>query len=479
MISRQQLLGVVFWASVLLALVGCSLSPTVPAAISSSTAGPSPSALPSGNEVATTPIQLPSPSPLVPQSTSTSVPSMVPYASPTSVPTRTATAVPASFSGAAAYFHVKYLAEQIGSRPGGSAAFADAASYIGSQLEHSGYTVQRQPYSVTVFQERSTRLTLSRPQEAEVAAKALVYSAGASAQGQLAYCGLGRPTDFPAAGVQGKIVLLDRGMIPFQNKIDIAEARGAAAVIVANDRSGELKAALSRPAGIPVVSILQTDGQKLLEFIRQGTTVVSVDVEASNTTRQDQNVVASLRPASDRKQVIIGAHYDSVAAGPGANDNGSGVATLLELARVTSGRTFSFDITFVAFGDEEMGLVGSRRYVDTISRADRLRTSAMVNFDMVGVGTTMEFGGDKGLAGQTIQIAQRLGYRTQDLSLKAGQSSDYASFTDAGIPSVFFYRSDDPNYHTSLDTADRVKTADLEAAGSVALRLLENLSRAN
>lgn len=475
MTLRPRLLAAVLWLSLTLtaALPGCAPSPEQPSA------GPgAPPASVAPATAAATPVFTPSPVAATPQATSTAVATVTPVATTAFSPTRSATPAAPAFSGSAAYAHVDYLAGRIGSRPGGSQAFADAASYIGSNLQQSGYTVQAQQYQVNTFREASTRFVLSRPIEVEVAARALVYSGGGSVEGTLAYGGLGRPSDIPA-GVQGKILLLDRGEITFQSKVDNALSRGVAAVVIANDRAGEFGATLARPVNAPVVSILQVDGQKLLEFVRQGPTTVSLTVNATNTTRPGQNVVATRATVPSRRQVILGAHYDSVAAGPGANDNGSGVATLLELARAVSGRTFAFDLAFVAFGDEEIGLVGSKKYLEGLSQQDRLRTVAMINFDMVGVGGVMEFGGDQALAARTIQIAQKLGYRTQPVSLRPGQSSDHASFTEAGIPSVFFYRADDPNYHSSLDTADRVKPDNLEAAGNVALAFLDALSRGN
>lgn len=416
------------------------------------------------------------------QPTSTSVPASTtaPTAAPTATAQATATPAPARFSGTEALKQVQALAGRIGSRPSGSPAAASAAAYIRDQFAAMGYDARLEPYKATSFVERSSKLVLTKPQQIELTAAALVNSGAGSVSGQVAYSGLGRPADFPAGGLQGKVALVDRGGgLTFQAKMENAVAGGASAVIIANDRQGELRGSLPRAATVPVVSVLQVDGQRLQEFIRQGPTAVTITVDATLTAREGANVVATAGSAPNRKMVIIGAHYDSVAAGPGANDNASGVASVLQLAAATRGRTYPFDLVFVAFGDEEVGLVGSKQYVSAMSSQQRSQLVAMLNFDMVGVGDAMQFGGEQLLAGQARQIARDLGYKTEEMSARDGRSSDHASFVDAGLPAVFIYRSDDPNYHTALDTPDRIVPANLEAAGTIALRVLDTLARRN
>ena len=476
----------------LVAVAGCTVAAQQPVT-STPTVGPSvtpaPTAISPAAQANTQPAASPPPAAIA-QATSTAVPTVLPpatpapSASPTPIPSNTAvaTAAPTAtaqrFSGTGAYQHVTALGATIGSRPAGSAALEQAAAYIKSQFEALGYSAQFQAFSSTGFQERSSSLVVNQPQRVEVSARALALSGSGNAEGQMIYAGLGLPADFPAAGAQGKIVLVDRGgNVPFQSKVDAAVSRGAVGVVIANDRSGELRGSLSQAAKVPVVAILQADGEKLREYIRQGQTTVTLTIDASISVRQGQNVVASATSGTGRKKVVIGAHYDSVTAGPGANDNASGVATILQLAREMRDQSLPFDLVFVAFGDEEIGLVGSKNYVQSLSAQERTQIVAMLNFDMVGVGDKMAFGGDKDLVSQALQIAQRAGYPAQQLTLPGNQSSDHASFQDAGIPALFFYRQEDPNYHTAGDTAQWVTPANLETAGTVAIRLLEALAK--
>ncbi len=105
-------------------------------------------------------------------------------------------------------------------------------------------------------------------------------------------------------------------------------------------------------------------------------------------TGYSQNVVASLpgTGAEPRPLVIVGAHYDSVTAGNGADDNASGTGCILEIAEDIASYERDYDVVFVAFGAEEVGLKGSAYYVSQMSAADKARTVAMVNFDSLAAG---------------------------------------------------------------------------------------------
>lgn len=108
-------------------------------------------------------------------------------------------------------------------------------------------------------------------------------------------------------------------------------------------------------------------------------------------TYNSQNVVA-FRPADLKRKmqprplVIVGAHYDAVTAGQGADDNASGVGVMLEVAERLAHFKIDYDILFIAFGAEEAGLRGSRYFVSQMSEADVARSIVMVNFDSLIVG---------------------------------------------------------------------------------------------
>lgn len=486
------------WIVVIIA-AGCGSEASLPPAISSpSTVTHAQAAAPTANPVLETttptptaapindPTPWPSPTAALAQATRAATDrTPVPLnrtATPTATlqPTPTPTIIPPYFSGENALGYVRGLAIDIGSRPSNSPASQQAAQYVQRQLTSMGYSAALEPYSFSHFQDHRTELLLKQPELVELAARSFIYTKSGTAEGFIVYCGFGRPSDFPKPKLPGQIALIERGAgLTFDEKVANATMRDMAGVIVYNDRSGEFRGSLTRQATIPVVGVLQQDGKRLRDYLGKGPVVASLKVEAVTESFQGNNVVAMLRGTGGGKKVVVGAHYDSVSAGPGANDNGSGVGTLLELANSIRGRRYPFDIVFVAFGDEEIGLIGSKKYVESLNPQEKRQIVAMVNLDMVGVGDHMEIGGDKDLADRTLEIARFLGYEAREMTSRLGTSSDHASFLDARIPAVFIHRVDDPFYHTKHDTVDNIVARNLEAAGKTAYYLIEELARRN
>lgn len=195
---------------------------------------------------------------------------------------------------------------------------------------------------------------------------------------------------------------------------------------------------------------------------------------ASPGPRDSQNVVA--RPPVGECRVIVGGHYDSVAAGPGANDNASGTATVMEVARVEAADGVFDDVCFVLFGAEEVGLIGSAEFVASLSAEERLGIEGMLNFDMVGVGTSWLLAGSRELRDLTAAEADRLGLvYAVSAGAPAGLGSDHSSFIRRGIPAIFFHRLGDPHYHTSEDHAEFVQGNRLAEIGEVGLAVIDAL----
>jgi aminopeptidase YwaD len=203
---------------------------------------------------------------------------------------------------------------------------------------------------------------------------------------------------------------------------------------------------------------------------------IGVVVDAETTTRQSRNVVA-MRPGRRAEAIVIGAHFDSVPAGPGANDNASGTATVLELARYFAQRDYPYTLYFVAFGAEEIGLRGSRHFVDALPGGAPSSLRAMINLDMVGVGDQERFSGAAHLVDLASEVADAIGFVNYTTNAgSAGGGSDHASFDRAGVPLLFIYRSDDPNYHSQRDRAEFVDPDALALAGRLAIGVLDRLA---
>lgn len=201
--------------------------------------------------------------------------------------------------------------------------------------------------------------------------------------------------------------------------------------------------------------------------------VQNVPIPGGRTSR---NVVAE-KPGTRPEVVVIGGHVDSVGASPGANDNASGVAVTLELARVLAEAPVRPTVRFVAFGAEEISGAtandhhfGSREYVRLLGPAGQARVQAMVSVDMVGYGSTFNVRNLNWAPQTTVASLQRqAAFMGQPLPyLKdRGRSgwSDHEQFERVGIPSAWLEWRVDPVYHTARDVASHVQPSRVRVTG--------------
>ncbi|HEX2049627.1 MAG TPA: M28 family peptidase [Actinomycetota bacterium] len=187
--------------------------------------------------------------------------------------------------------------------------------------------------------------------------------------------------------------------------------------------------------------------------------------------RTSRNVVATW-PGALRYPVVIGAHVDTVARSPGANDNASGVAILLEIARLIADRPPARFVKLVAFGSEEYGTdgrhhVGSQVFVNRLDARARRRTPGMVSVDMVADGRPLVVG-TTGLAPAI--VARTAVRRIRKAGIRARfettcDCSDNGPFERAGIPGAFLWSGREPNYHLPSDTVRNMSPRDLHRSG--------------
>lgn len=186
------------------------------------------------------------------------------------------------------------------------------------------------------------------------------------------------------------------------------------------------------------------------------------------------NIVAdrSGTESEDRKLVIVTAHLDSInlrggshAPAPGADDNASGAAGVLEIARILAEPSAKHDLRFILFGGEEEGLYGSKQYVNELSASECARISAVINMDMVATLNTASPAvllEGAPVSRNLIKELTEAATTYTSLTVQTSENpfnSDHVPFIDEHIPAVLTIEGTDSsntNIHTANDTLDHI-----------------------
>jgi Iap family predicted aminopeptidase len=368
-----------------------------------------------------------------------------------------------------------------GNRAAGTAGDRASVAYVSERLRAAGWTVRTQEVRFPFFRERSARLTVGgRELERGEDFRVIAYSGSGSATGRARGVGNGcRRSDFAGLGEDG-ITLAARGDCFFRVKAENAERAGAAALVVVDQEGeGEVPAATLGGVGARIPAVIVSGGAGVRNGAR-----VELAVDATSERRRTQNVIAETPGGAGGDVVMAGAHLDSVSNGPGLNDNGSGVVTLIEASEEIGPRPPGARIRLAFWGAEELGLIGSRRYVRTLDERGRGHIAAYVNFDMVGSPNARPAVYSDGDA-QLARLLRRAAGRRLP-GERMGGASDHAPFDAAGIPvnGLFTGASErgrggepaDPCYHRSCDRLRNVDLAVLREMAAAAEEALRRLS---
>lgn len=209
------------------------------------------------------------------------------------------------------------------------------------------------------------------------------------------------------------------------------------------------------------------------------------DVPLPNGTTS-HNVIARAEGTSERV-IVLGAHLDTKSPSPGANDNASGCAAILEIARILAEQPVTPTVEFVFFGAEEMidgngdhHHYGSRFRVAAMTDAEIANTAGMISVDMIGYGpqfvSRTMLRGPQDMSDIVIAQAEADGY-SMDFLEDPGASgwSDHEAYELAGIPATWIEWRDDPVYHTAEDTSGHLNHENIRVAGQVVLGVLRSL----
>jgi Peptidase family M28/PA domain len=368
-----------------------------------------------------------------------------------------------------------------GTRAAGTPGERASVQYVAGRLRAARWRVRLQPVRFRYFELRRAALSiggrrLRRARDFQV----LSYSGSGRARGRLRRLGTGCTAAEYAGLSAADVPLVSRDRCFYRVKARAAQSAGARALVVIDDAPtsrGVPSGTLAVP-GVRIPVVIVSDGPA-----RDGA-AVRLDVDALTERRLTHNVIAETPGGGGERVVMAGGHLDSVSGAPGINDNGSGAAALIEAAEAIGPRPPGARVRLAFWGAEELGLVGSRRYVRSLGRAERRRIGAYINLDMLGSPNAVPVlyeDGDRRLA-RVLRgsIPRRLG------ALEAGRSSDHAPLAAAGVPVNGVYtgglergrdgRPRDPCYHLACDTADNVSPAVLLRMARGAAEALRRLS---
>lgn len=366
------------------------------------------------------------------------------------------------------------LTKRFSPRASASEQETTAAKFLESWLQTIGYEVYLQIFNTKVEKAKLSFSTNNKQIDKGIEGLRLDMSAFGEAVGMLANVGQANKPDLRETDLSGKIALIQRGSISFDEKITHVTKLGAVGAVIYNNQGNAFRGTLINPGTIPVISISYEDGNRLAERIANSETKVTLS--AKSIVRESINVVAEKEGSNPLAgTIILGAHYDTVPNVPGANDNGSGIAALMVIAQEIWHKPYPFTIRFILFGSEEIGLLGSEFYVDSLNQ-DELRTlKAMINFDSLGTGNVSGVLGDADIVGRVLDLGRQEEIEVrQHFYLSEGTSSDHDSFKNRGIPVLFFLSNDLSHIHTTEDKLSLVEPDLLGDAITLTLGLLDN-----
>jgi len=274
-----------------------------------------------------------------------------------------------------------------GIRTSGTPGYDASVDYAVSVFTAAGYNVTVQPFQFQTFIVLSPTILeqVAPPPAGPIANSILSYSgsgdvtAAVSTVNDIRGC---NPADF-AGFPAGNIALISRGTCSFAVKATNAYAAGASGVVIYNNTTGVLNGTLGNgfTLDIPVTSVTQATGQQLAATPGL---VMRLKTDTFRGIATSYNVLAESLAGDPNNVIIAGAHLDSVNAGPGINDNGSGSAAILETAVQMAKVKPQNKVMFALWGAEESGLVGSTFFVNNLSQEEQDKITLYLNFDMIG-----------------------------------------------------------------------------------------------
>jgi len=395
-----------------------------------------------------------------------------------------------------------------GNRAAGSSGYQATLGYILSQLAGTKYDVRIQDFTYEGFAIIGTPLLSKQPDSKNYVYNVDFRVMSGSGSGVLNNFPVHNvlnfgceESDYPGFPALGIAVVL-RGTCTFTIKADLARAAGASAIIIVNTNGGpSFSGAIDTE--LPAYGVSAAVGLDLTNSAR-----VSIDVKTLKEILVTSNIIADTPNAQTDTVIVVGSHLDSVPAGAGINDNGSGSATNLELA-------LTFDkclpnavnkIRFAWWGAEELGLLGSQHYVNDLvnnNPGELAKIALNLNFDMIGspnffYGVYNGSGAAPEIRNRCVQIQRQfeasIGNMGEpyDLTPFSGRS-DYGPFIENGVAAGGLFSGAeeikdaagrtkykglanaayDPCYHAYCDSIENINVDGIKVLATAAYQVTE------
>lgn len=385
-------------------------------------------------------------------------------------------------SGDRALAHVEFLVE-VAPRFAGTLGEAAAASYIENEFRSYGLDVWVENFIVeNSYVVEENYLSIVQPTQIDLKCIPVVYSPSDNVLGQLIHL---------TGSIENEnllrecVVLIERGKLGgLGQELD---ALPPLAILTYFDNMPPWSEIWPNPPKAPMVWISGSDAQRLIELLEQGQVEVELRLTARTESRTSYNVVACL-PGDNEEIIVVNAHHDSMLT-PGAVDDASGVAIILEIARVLSTKNLQRTVLFVTFSGEELDLLGSDNFVDKHGDNEIV---AAITFDCIGAGPDdglrvgledSKYATTPWLDAYVQEIAENMGFDGvgSEHVHTIGGYTDHVSFTGANIPATWIYWVDSERedilgpIHTlgdNLDAIDKVRLQQVAGLGVEVVRQL-------
>lgn len=245
------------------------------------------------------------------------------------------------------------------------------------------------------------------------------------------------------ADAEGKIVVLARGGCPFGAKSEFAGLAGVKAVLIFDPSSDSSEVLLKGDLGTPLEHQVAVIGvsQDTIKMLSEGD-LMSINVDSEIVQVDTVNIIAETKDGDHDNVVFAGSHSDSVLAGPGLNDNGSGLIAMLELAKHLTGYKLKNAVRLAWWSAEELGLKGSLYYTENLTKKEASKIRLFLDFDMLAspnyIYEIYDSDDSENPQGSgAIRDMFEDWYKSHDLNFTTQPfdgRSDYVGFIEIGIP---------------------------------------------